>query len=89
MTNITMAVEPMVIVSTVNDFSLTVGQVFDDPGKLQELHDNNWSVEIFWFPFNSLSWRSLIWIWVIAGMKGGPTYGIMTEVYTNGGRIPQ
>ena len=71
----------MVIVTTENDFSLTVEDVFYDPGRLKELHDNNWSVEIFWFPFNSLSWSSLMRIWAASKIKrGGPTYGIITEV---------
>ena len=78
MTNITMVVEPMVIVRTENDFSLTVEEVFFNPDTLKQLHDNNWSVEIFWFPFNSLSWSSLIWIGVIGELKGGPTYGMIT-----------
>ena len=53
MTDITFKVEPMVIVKTENDFSLTVEDLFYDPDCLKKLHDDNWSVEIFWFPFNS------------------------------------
>ena len=77
----------MVIVRTEDDFSLTVKDVFYDHGKLKQLHDNNWSVEIFWFPFNSLSWRSLKWIGLLGEIKkGGPTYRIISEVYRNGRR---
>ncbi|KAJ8306718.1 hypothetical protein KUTeg_015759 [Tegillarca granosa] len=31
----------------------TVEQVFYDPNYLKQIVENNWSVEIFWFPFNS------------------------------------
>ncbi|XP_020631040.1 uncharacterized protein LOC110068020 isoform X1 [Orbicella faveolata] len=62
MTSITMVVEPMVVVKTENDFSLTVEDVFYNCNTLQRLHDENWSVEIFWFPFNSLKWASLMYI---------------------------
>ena len=89
MTNITMAVEPMVIVKTDNDFSLTVEDVFFNPDKLQELHRDNWSVEIFWFPFNSLSWLCLTCIGLVKAIEGGLTYGIITEVYSSRRRIPE
>ena len=76
-----MVVEPMVIVKTENDFSLTVEEVFYNPDTLQRLHDENWSVEIFWFPFNSLDWFSLMCIGFAEIFKGGLTYGIITEVH--------
>lgn len=60
MTSITMAVEPMVIVKVENDFSKTVREVFYDAETLKKLHEENWSLEIFWFPFNSFSWLELM-----------------------------
>jgi hypothetical protein len=60
MTDITLKVEPMVIVETVNDFSLKVEDVFYNPDTLKKLYEDNWSLEIFWFPFNSLSWCEAI-----------------------------
>lgn len=87
MTNITMVVEPMVIVKTENDFNLTVEDVFYNPETLQKLHEENWSVEIFWFPFNSLDWCSLMCIGLAEAIKGGPTYGIITEVYSSRRRL--
>ena len=54
MTDITLKVEPMVIVKVENDFSQTVQDVFFTPKTLQQLYDDNWSLEIFWFPFNSM-----------------------------------
>lgn len=69
----------MVMVKTENDFSLKVKDVFYNPEKLQALYNENWSVEIFWFPFNSLSWFSLICLGIVEAIKGGPTYGIITE----------
>lgn len=60
MTDITLKVEPMVIVKTENDFSCTVEDVFYNSAKLKNLWDENWSIEIFWFPFNSLEWGSLL-----------------------------
>ena len=61
MTDITLKVEPMVIVKVENDFSLTVQDVFYAPEKLKKLHDENWSLEIFWFPFNSMeNWEAMM-----------------------------
>ncbi|XP_028399849.1 uncharacterized protein LOC114523184 [Dendronephthya gigantea] len=60
MTSITMAVQPMTIVEVVNDFSYTVEDLFYNPSTLEQLYEDNWSLEIFWFPFNSLSWLQLI-----------------------------
>ncbi|CAB4018241.1 Hypothetical predicted protein, partial [Paramuricea clavata] len=65
MTSITMEVQPMVIVKVENDFSCTVGDLFYNPAALKQLHENNWSLEIFWFPFNSLSWLQLIALFVL------------------------
>ncbi|CAB4015885.1 Hypothetical predicted protein [Paramuricea clavata] len=65
MTSITMEVQPMVIVKVENDFSYTVGDLFYNPAALKQLHENNWSLEIFWFPFNSLSWLQLIALFVL------------------------
>ena len=79
----------MVIVKTENDFSLTVEDVFYNADTLQKLHDENWSVEIFWFPFNSLDWLSLMSIGLAEVMKGGSKYGIITEVHSSRRRIPQ
>ena len=73
MTDITFKVEPMVIVKTENDFSLTVEDLFYDPDCLKKLHDDNWSVEIFWFPFNSLSWGKLMCLGLIEAFKGRST----------------
>lgn len=64
MTDITLKVEPMVIVETVNDFSLTVEDVFYNSATLKKLYEDNWSLEIFWFPFNSLSWCDVMSIGV-------------------------
>ena len=81
MTNITMVVEPMVIVKTENSFEYTVEDVFYNPHNLQELYKNNWSVEIFWFPFNSLSWCCAMLIGLLGGSREGePTYGMISEV---------
>lgn len=79
----------MVVVKTENDFSLTVGDVFYNDKTLKKLHDENWSVEIFWFPFNSLEWHSLMCIGLAEVIKGRPTYGIIIEVYSSRRRIPQ
>ena len=76
MTDITFKVEPMVIVKTENDFSLTVEDLFYDPDCLKKLHDDNWSVEIFWFPFNSLSWLELMCLGLIYTFKGRSTQTI-------------
>ena len=70
MTDITLKVEPMVIVKTENDFSYTVGDVFYNSANLKSLWDENWSVEIFWFPFNSLDWHSLLLLGFVALFKG-------------------
>lgn len=69
MTDITLKVEPMVIVRTENDFSYTVDDVFYNSANLKKLWDENWSVEIFWFPFNSLDWCSLILLGLAAQSK--------------------
>lgn len=79
----------MVIVKTENDFSHTVEDVFYKPDFLKELHSKNWSVEIFWFPFNSMSWLCLLFIGLAKKIKGGLTYGIITEVYSSRRRIPE
>ena len=54
----------MVIVKVENDFERTVGNLFynDDEEKtsLSSLVQDNWSVEIFWFPFNSLDWCQML-----------------------------
>jgi hypothetical protein len=60
MTSITMEVKPMVIVKVENDFSYTVEDLLYNPTALKRLYEENWSLEIFWFPFNSLSWCQLI-----------------------------
>ncbi|CAB4018459.1 FAD linked oxidase domain-containing [Paramuricea clavata] len=60
MTSITMEVKPMVIVKVENDFSYTVEDLFYNPTALKKLYEDNWSLEIFWFPFNNLSWPQLI-----------------------------
>ena len=60
MTSITMEVQPMTIVKVENDFSYTVEDLFYNPTTLEQLHEDNWSLEIFWFPYNSLSWLELI-----------------------------
>ena len=73
MTDITFKVEPMVIVKTENDFSLTVGDLFYNPDRLKKLHDDNWCVEIFWFPFNSLSWFELMCLGLSYAFKGRST----------------
>ena len=73
MTEITFKVEPMVIVKTVNDFSFTVGDLFYDHNQLKNLHDDNWSLEIFWFPFNSLSWLELTCLGLYDRFKGRST----------------
>ena len=57
MTDLTLKVEPMVIVKVENDFSLSVEDVFFEPSNLKQLYDDNWSVEIFWFPYNSMEWK--------------------------------
>lgn len=58
MVSVTMKVHPMFNVVTDNRF-LTVRETFFDPEKLREMVTNNWSVEIFWFPFNGMRLVSL------------------------------
>jgi len=71
MTGITMVVEPMVLVQTDNEFEkYTVGNLFYNPKELQTLHDENWSVEIFWFPFNSLTWCELMLLGILKDKIG-------------------
>jgi len=62
MTDITLKVEPMAIVEVVNDFSCTVNDVFYNPKALKKLYEDNWSVEIFWFPFNSMRWNDALMV---------------------------
>jgi len=62
MTDITLKVEPMVVVEVVNDFSCTVNDVFYNPKALKKLYEDNWSVEIFWFPFNSMRWNDALMV---------------------------
>lgn len=45
--------DPEVIVKTGTSY-LSMEDVFYSENKLQEIIENNWAVEIFWFPFNSL-----------------------------------
>ena len=78
MTDITFKVEPMVIVKTENDFSRTVGDLLYKPDELKKLHDKHWSVEIFWFPFNSLSWLELMCLGLCHSFKGRSTKTVGT-----------
>ena len=70
MTDITMEVQPMVIVEVVNDFEYTVEDLFYHPEKLEKLYSENWSLEIFWFPYNSLSWLQLFCIYAFPKLSG-------------------
>lgn len=45
--------DPEVIVKTGTSYP-SMHDVFYSKDKLQEIIENNWAVEIFWFPFNSL-----------------------------------
>ena len=51
--DITFDVPPLMIVRTVNAYE-TVEKVMQE-NYLKDLLDNNWSVELFWFPFNSMT----------------------------------
>ena len=43
---------------------LTIDEVFYTKDKLKQLVDENYSLEIFWFPFNSMSWfGTLVAFW--------------------------
>ena len=55
MYDFTVKVKPMKIVENESTFP-TIGDIFYKPGELKRLVKENWSVEIFWFPFNSMSW---------------------------------
>ena len=52
-TEITMKVQPAKLVEVRNLFP-TVLDTFFNPEKLREIVTNNWSCEMFWFPFNSM-----------------------------------
>ena len=53
MITVTMKVQKEFMVKTDNLF-LKLKDFFFDPKHLREFVRNNWSVEIFWFPFNSM-----------------------------------
>ena len=53
MTELTMKVHPMYEVEVNNQFP-TVYDIFFNPEKLRELVKDNWSYEVYWFPFNSM-----------------------------------
>ncbi|XP_028399847.1 uncharacterized protein LOC114523183 [Dendronephthya gigantea] len=65
MTSITMEVQPMTIVKVENDFSYTVKDLFYKPAALEKLYKENWSLEIFWFPFNSMPGHALLYLFTI------------------------
>lgn len=50
---ITMKVQKQFLVRTDNLFPRVV-DFFFDPGHLKEFVNKNWSVEMFWFPFNGM-----------------------------------
>nr|XP_034307480.1 uncharacterized protein LOC105321767 isoform X1 [Crassostrea gigas] len=51
--DVTIQMDPEVIVKTGTSYP-SMHDVFYSKDKLQEIIENNWAVEIFWFPFNSL-----------------------------------
>lgn len=51
-TPLTLQMDPEVIVKTGTSYP-NMKDVFYSKEKLQEILENNWAVEIFWFPFNS------------------------------------
>ena len=63
MCDFTVKVKPMEIVENSSDF-YTVDEVFYTKDFLKNLADSNFSLEIFWFPFNSMSWfGTLVAFW--------------------------
>lgn len=50
--DITLKMDPEVIVATETSYP-RMRETFSSPTKLKEIVENNWAVEIFWFPFNS------------------------------------
>lgn len=52
-THFTLQMDTEVIVKTGTSY-LSMRDVFNSKDKLQEIIENNWAVQIFWFPFNSL-----------------------------------
>ena len=52
--DMTIVLEPEVIVKTENIY-FGLDKVFYDESFMKNLAEQNWSVEIFWFPYNSLS----------------------------------
>lgn len=53
-TELTMEVLPSYNVTVDNLFNLRVYDCFFNPTKLRELVANNWSVQLYWFPFESM-----------------------------------
>ena len=57
----TMKVLSMQTVKVTNDFSKTFGEVFGpDSPYLPQLYKKDFSLEFFWFPFNSMNWDQII-----------------------------
>lgn len=53
-TEVTMQVLPSYNVTVDNWFNWRVYDYFFNPTKLRELVTNNWSVQLYWFPFESM-----------------------------------
>jgi hypothetical protein len=52
--DMTIQLVPEIIVKTENVY-YDLEDLFFNPASMKSLVENNWSVEIFWFPYNSLS----------------------------------
>jgi hypothetical protein len=66
----TMKVQPMQYVKVFNDFSKTFKDVFEGNSPyLRELYKKDFSLEFFWFPFNSMTYKEIMWL-LITGDPG-------------------
>ncbi|KAK3099311.1 hypothetical protein FSP39_002463 [Pinctada imbricata] len=52
--DMTITLEPLMNVKTENSYR-KLKDIFQNAENMKELIENNWSVELFWFPFNSMS----------------------------------
>ena len=77
--NVTMKVQDQFLVRVDNLFRPLM-EFFFDPKRLREFVNQNWSVEMFWFPFNGMELEHLdLWRAAVKGKVGKFSWNPMID----------
>lgn len=85
----TLQLKPQSIVKVDNQYR-KLGNLFSSDKNIEDLFEKNWSVEMFWFPFNSYSCDEVydpkndeVWLRVINKVQVGENVKLKQEDYYN------